>query len=156
MNGYGSHLPLFDLLFKAFPIKNVIEFGCGWFSTVYFLSKKVTLLSIEMQDVDWAHQISHRLNHNVLVAIGPDAFLNNAINYSCDLALVDGHAESRPEVVNLLFDKANIIVAHDFHKQKFYGWQRISKPDNYHMMVFANDKRSTACFIHESLLLNKF
>lgn len=156
MNGYGSHLPLLDMLFKSFKIKKVIEFGCGDFSTSFFLSKNASLISIEMQDPAWADKISKEHKIDVHKCIGPHEYKKLAVDWKCDLAFIDGHAESRPEVVNFMFGKAKIIVAHDYQKTAFYGWQRMAKHEDYHMIIFAADKRSSVCFIHNSMLLNKF
>ena len=156
MTGYGSHLPLLDLVFKSFKIEKVIEFGCGLYSTKFFKSKANELISIEMQELAWAWDISRQLDINVFTCIGPSNYKSLKIDWRCDLAFIDGHAESRPECVNFMFGKAKIIVAHDYQQAKFYGWHRINKPEDYHTMVFANDKRSTVCFIHNSLLINEF
>lgn len=156
MNGYGSHLPLMDMLFKAFQINKVIEFGCGKFSTAFFSELNVELISIEMQDEEWANKVKEDFNVEVILSLGALKFKEEIIDWECDLAFVDRHAESRPEAVNFMFGKAKVIVAHDYQKQKFYGWERINKPEDYHILVFAVGQRSSACFIHNSLLINSF
>jgi len=48
-----------------------------------------------------------------------------------DMAFVDAGIHLRGDIVNLLFDKVNIITAHDFNTLDIYGYSRISIPETY-------------------------
>jgi len=48
-----------------------------------------------------------------------------------DMAFVDPGIHLRGDIVNLLFNKVNIITAHDFHTKEIYGYSRITIPTNY-------------------------
>jgi predicted O-methyltransferase YrrM len=162
MSSYGSHIPMLEMLFKTFEIKKVVEFGTGMFSTVFFLKKKVDLFSIEMQFPEWIEQVNSKLvelgipKWNSTVEIGALQFLKNAKVVEkiqqCDLAFVDGHEESRADVVNYMFQKAKIIVAHDYNKTNYYNWNRVKLPENYTQVIFGVGKRSTAVWILNELI----
>jgi hypothetical protein len=53
----------------------------------------------------------------------------NVLEY--DMAFVDAGIHLRGDIVNLLFNKVNIITAHDFNTQNIYGYSRISTPQTY-------------------------
>tara|TARA_R110001592_G_scaffold6540_1_gene35134 strand:+ start:3249 stop:3896 length:648 start_codon:yes stop_codon:yes gene_type:complete len=58
--------------------------------------------------------------------------LINTLNISeYDMAFVDPGIHLRGDIVNLLFDKVNIITAHDFNIQPIYGYNRINIPPTY-------------------------
>ncbi|MDH5298166.1 MAG: hypothetical protein OEV91_04035 [Desulfobulbaceae bacterium] len=57
---------------------------------------------------------------------------------SFDLAFVDCGIHTRGDIVNLLFDKVDIIAAHDFNDSpEVYGWDIIKVPSNYKMVRFS-------------------
>ena len=58
-----------------------------------------------------------------------------------DIAFVDPGIHLRGEIVNALFGKVKIIVAHDTNAQflshkVYYGWHKINSPDNYEKIEF--------------------
>lgn len=53
----------------------------------------------------------------------------NILEY--DMAFVDAGIHLRGDIVNLLFNKVNIITAHDFNTRDIYGYSRISIPSTY-------------------------
>ncbi len=53
----------------------------------------------------------------------------NVLEY--DMAFVDAGIHLRGDIVNLLFNKVNIITAHDFNTRNIYGYSRISIPQTY-------------------------
>ncbi len=156
-SGYGSHLPILNLIFKAYPIKNVVEFGMGNFSTKYFMLKQCELMSVEMQDENWFVNLCKELlfdakdHWNPICELGAAAWKNIQYPQSIDLCFVDGHVDSRADCVNFMFNKALIIVAHDF-ECNVYHWENIIVPNNYRLIVYHNSAVQTAVYIHENLI----
>jgi predicted O-methyltransferase YrrM len=136
---YSTHLPMLALLVAAYKPKQIVEFGPGNFSTELFLNSGAKVKSIEMQEPAWYQAIKKKhaaqLKNDQLdlnFALGADAFLALEYPDNIDLAFIDGHAASRPETANLMFElNAKIIVVHDF-EYKGYGWERmIVNADKY-------------------------
>lgn len=158
MQGYGSHLPLFEMLFKAFKIEVILEYGMGDYSTLSFLKNGKTVHSIEMQEKQWFDKMISTINEPEInpdwiptLALQSDAWREVYTDNQFDLVFVDGALESRPHCVNFWFNKCKIIVAHDFNKS-CYHWEKIQKPDNYQLMIFGVGQRSTGVYIHNDLL----
>lgn len=155
---YSSHLPLLRVLIAAFKPKHIVEFGPGNFSTELFLNSGAKVMSIEMQESAWYQAIKKKhavqLKNNQLdlhLSLGADAFLSLEYPEHIDLAFIDGHADSRPETANLMFEKkAGIVIVHDF-EYKGYGWERMNVNANLYDTVIwkqrdpAND---TAGYFH--------
>jgi len=58
--------------------------------------------------------------------------LINTLNISeYDMAFVDPGIHLRGDIVNLLFNKIDIITAHDFYTKEIYGYSRINIPSTY-------------------------
>jgi hypothetical protein len=58
-------------------------------------------------------------------------------NKTYDVAFVDSAVIVRGSIVNALFDRVDIIVAHDFNAlPDIYGWTWIKTPSNYEQIVF--------------------
>lgn len=127
MNGFGSHLPLLEEIFKQRTINSVLEFGCGDFSTDFFLKNSNDVTSIEMQEKSWFDKISEKYSNDHrwkgILCLGPMEFLKLKY-FKIDLAFVDGHGDSRPDQINWIQNYTNIIVAHDTETYT-YQWERI-------------------------------
>jgi len=151
---YSTHLELLNFVFEHFKIKNVVEFGCGHFSTLFFLEKGVKLMSIEMQEKKWYDEINAYYGKysgfQLVFSPGAHGFKKLKID-NCDLCLVDGHLNSRPDTANFMFNKADIIICHDY-EHPVYKWERINKPANYRLMVYHYKNVKQAMFINEKLL----
>lgn len=66
-------------------------------------------------------------------------------NKSYDVAFVDAGIAVRGSIVNALFDRVDIIAAHDTNAlPKTYGWAWVKKPSNYERIVFTEG--SGTCF----------
>lgn len=139
---YSTHLSLLGVLLAAYQPKQIVEFGPGNFSTELFLKSGAKVMSIEMQEPAWYKAIKKKhaaqLKKNQLdlhLSLGADAFLALEYPYHIDLAFIDGHADSRPETANLMFEKkAGIVVVHDF-EYKGYGWERMNVNANLYDTV---------------------
>lgn len=154
---YGSHLDFLNEELEKAPDKiNVLEFGCGRFSTFTFLNcKKVKLVcSIEMQDKNYLNELKKEIKSKRWIYGFMETFKFAEMNaldfirwYKPHIALVDGHMDSRPECVNICVSmKVPVIVAHDF-QYPGYGWERIDLKGNYEKVVRTRpDGQQTAFF----------
>ena len=92
-NAYATHVPILIGLSRLREIKNVLEFGCGYYSTLTFLNRSVfpwleRLRSIE-NDATWSQRVAE--------------LAKNDVRWTLDL--VDGEiAESVPDVNLETFD----------------------------------------------------
>jgi hypothetical protein len=154
-NGFGSHLAILQEIFKLKKINSVLEFGCGDYSTDFFINNCEKVTSIEMQTQEWFNKVSdkykNKSNWKGILCIGRFEF--QKLKYEkVDLCFVDGHGDSRPEQINIIQPYTNIIVAHDTETWT-YHWERIMffKP----MHAFKHTKlqpHTTIWSIDESLI----
>jgi hypothetical protein len=67
-----------------------------------------------------------------------------------DVAFVDYGIHMRADMVNLLFNKVDIICAHDTGvSPKIYGWDKISPPNNYKRQQFKSEYLGTTFWIKD-------
>jgi hypothetical protein len=67
-----------------------------------------------------------------------------------ELALVDPGFHMRGDLVNELFDRVPIIVAHDTNiAPKIYGWEKVHTPSNYEKIVFTEGQGATFWIHHD-------
>ena len=80
--------------------------------------------------------------------------LDRALSYGpFDLAFVDYGIHLRADMVNMLFNKINIIAAHDTNvSPNIYGWNRIVIPLNYTKIVFNEEYLGTTFWIKNDML----
>jgi len=153
-SGYGTHLELLKIIFRAFEIKSVVEFGMGNFSTLYFLFKGCSVMSIEMQDKEWYYRMKEKIDSPIWAPLyiqSPGDIYH--INYPerIDFAFIDGHQDNRPECINLMFGLAPLIAAHDY-EYSGYGWERIERPPGYRQLIFSNNGLKTILFASKLVL----
>jgi len=136
MGSIDSHLPVLKKVLETIPAPgNILEFGCGDYSTPTILSAGHNLISVEQQDTDWLSYVAKTYgNHRWIgvLAIGPLAYRRLTWSGPYDLIIVDGHGESRPEVINsiIMGHLATKIIIHDT-QQPTYGWGRVKKEDGW-------------------------
>lgn len=137
ISGYGSHVPVISEIIDNFGIKDVMEFGTGFFSTGVFVDKCDTVLSFEMQYEDWFDKVSNEYSDKIekgvldIHCIIEDSGLQ-AIDYiknefpdrKYDMVFVDGAGGSRYNCANFAKDYTDLIVMHDT-EQPAYGWNKI-------------------------------
>jgi hypothetical protein len=68
LNDYATHVPILIGLARLREIKNVLEFGCGYYSTLTFLNRSAfphlkQLQSVE-NDASWAETIQEAARHD--------------------------------------------------------------------------------------------
>lgn len=147
---YSSHLPVFKHLFQLKKFSRILEFGLGFGSTPFFLENCDFLTSIEMQSENFYKKVYEVLKDDLKwdpkLAIGPEKFHDCDISFeSYDLVFVDGHGDSRPEVINHFFGKCSTIVTHDYETSS-YRWHLIQKPNDYKIFVCNENEPYTAIF----------
>jgi len=154
---YSTHLELLQFIFDYIgKQKNVVEFGMGNFSTKLLLNNSENLVSIEMQSEDWFNKMVEKFSSNKnwkpLKLLGPNLYTSCFFN-NTDFAFIDGHGETRPECVNLMFkNKVPVIIAHDT-EAGCYGWTRVSEPFEYDSFVFKKHENwSTVWSTNEDLI----
>jgi hypothetical protein len=139
------------MVIESFHPESVVEFGLGLFSTELLLTHCQEVMSVEMQSSEWYRRMvaMYHPRHawNPVLALGPYAFLGISYPKAIDLILVDGHGESRPEVVNFAFRLGcKMVIAHDT-EEAGYGWERVN-PCGYDRYDF-NSAPSTAVWLPE-------
>jgi len=133
---YGTHLPILTHILLNHTINNVIEFGPGHNSTPIFIKKCKKVQSIEMQNIAWYREIKEKYsanqNFSIDCSLSATGFYELEYIENPDLVFVDGHADSRPEVINFFKGKAPIIVTHDTNTPVL-RWERldIGETDGY-------------------------
>jgi rubredoxin len=132
-DGYGSHLPVLELLTPEGG--RALETGCGLYSTAFFVERCSYVLSYEMQEPAWAERVLKELNNpaNLDLIVSPGAahtiMLMEELEPNFDIALIDGHGESRPEQAMSAMELAPIVVCHDTEAGAWgYHWERIKAP----------------------------
>lgn len=141
--GYGSHVPVISEIIDNFGIKDVMEFGTGFFSTGVFVDKCDTVLSFEMQYDDWFEKVADRYSDEIdkgildIHCIIEDSGLqsieyikNEFPNRQYDMVFVDGAGGSRYNCANFAKDYTDLIVLHDT-EQPAYGWSKIVRDGDW-------------------------
>jgi hypothetical protein len=159
---YASHLPVLELLFKYSNIKDVFEYGCGSYSTKFFIDNAISVTSIEMNSLKWYNNIKLKLMSdrlNLLCMIGETEGIEyfNKVNKRFDLVFVDGDA--RLDCVKSAFGKSDIIAVHDlglrhFGKKKD-GWTILNAPDSYKIIVMRIKTTPTTIYTSSEGLFNQ-
>ncbi len=136
-DGYGTHYPILSEILNKFPVKNVLEFGTGFFSTGIFVEKCEKVLSIEMQYTDWAEKVKQKYADSISSGVlevqtiiedsGLKTIQHLKNTFGCkrfDMVFVDGAGGSRPNCANYAKTITDIIICHDT-EQPAYGWKNI-------------------------------
>lgn len=120
----ATHLPVLQEIFKTRKIKDVLEFGCGMFSTKFFVESGCNVTSIEMQHKEWFDKVSAEFpDIKLYLALGPMAWKGIKLFRRYDLIFVDGHGDSRPDCMMWAKDHTDLIIAHDT-EDGYYKWER--------------------------------
>lgn len=130
---FSTHLPVLVGLGIAFPVRSVLELGCGHHSTLTFLDKTIfsnleILHSLE-NDKSWADIIHSLVGADPRLKLTVvDGAISNELAHSdfsqYDLVFIDDSI-SIPERVNTMRQivkscaKGNIFVAHDFEQPAY-------------------------------------
>lgn len=134
-NTWGSHLYLFEKFFDVTNVKNIIEFGCGYFSTEYLSYNCDKLISIET-DEKYLNEISIKCRHrkNVMFFYEYPDKLDELLVKKPDLVFVDAKKEKRVPLAQWALDNnIEYIVLHDIEKPEVYHWDRLVIPEGYYI-----------------------
>lgn len=124
MDPTATHLPILESLLAGGGIKRVLEFGCGLYSTPLFRDRGCEVTAIEMQHEEWFDRVREACPEaDIRLALGPIAWIREALADRYDLIFVDGHGDSRPECLEWAKERADLIVAHDT-EHPYYCWHR--------------------------------
>ena len=154
VNGCASHLPVLYYLGTRVKVASVFEFGCGVFSTQFFVDWISEVESVEMQHQEWYDKI--KLVHGqcekfkISCMIGPEEAIDyfSSLSRRWDMVFVDGHGESRWKAVNSAFNKTDLIVAHDTEDPR-YHWDRVAVPAYWHRLDFKQLPVWTTVFVKQ-------
>jgi hypothetical protein len=114
-DGYGSHILVLGEICNNRPIKKVLEFGPGDYSTHFFVeTQKANLISIESGSIDWYHK-AKEINPNTLWMPDTQEVLAWAerLEEQFDLIFVDTLNDIRWQLVNRLQKNTHFVVVHD-------------------------------------------
>lgn len=129
----GSHIEYLTEIIDKFGVKDVVEFGCGDYSTALFVSKCASVLSIEMQNAEWFEKVMSQYidveSFRALYMPGPVEACEYVTTQTprVDLVFVDGHPE-RWRQVNAAFHVTDTIVVHDSEASYDYHWDLVNLP----------------------------
>ena len=153
---YASHLPVLKLIYSLRNYYNVLEFGCGNYSTKYFIYNCKNVTSIEMQNEQWFNKIKTEVNDNTFYMPKKEGveWLKNTKDIY-DLILVDGI--NRVDCINASFGRTDIIVLHDIGLKaiKCKSYQGIQNNNGYEFLLMNMDYPNTGIFTKDIELADK-
>lgn len=153
---YSTHLPVLKSIPKIFKIERVLEFGCGYFSTLEFLKKDYFpdlnyLLSLESVE-EWGAKIVSEIDDDRLEMIIASELelLDIAVKYGkFDLALIDGDtAEYRVPSFEKALQVCDILVAHDTENSY---WDPIRDTSGFFKYQYTKLTPNTSLFIKDTV-----
>jgi hypothetical protein len=104
------------------PIKSVIEFGAGIYSSKLFMDRNVfplleSLVSFE-DAPNWAHNVWSADPRHALVITQPDGFEMHSAKMKADFVFVDsGPGSDRVKLVQHGLKLAPVVAVHDYLEQ---------------------------------------
>jgi len=161
---YSSHLIVLDAIFKSVSIKNVFEYGCGLYSTKFFVDNAISVESVEMQSQEWYEKIKNEMantskNLSLKCMLGADDAIKyfDQLNKKYDLVFVDGWGgQGRVKCVEHAFNKTPIIVVHDVYCKKPNKYIKNMKVDSkYKYIEIEVRKPHTGIYTTNINLINK-
>jgi hypothetical protein len=134
MDEYATHLPVLKKAVEVFKPKKIIEHGCGDYSTPFLALAGE--LSFTEDDPHWATQVMKQ--HDLQLAkYYPRDDLVDLDLAGFDLAFIDGKRQGRgPSVQYCLDNNVPVIIYHDSHLSRHYGYETLVIPDTYHQVGF--------------------
>lgn len=128
---YNTHLPVLYALGTTFPIRQIIELGCGIYSTPTFCNREVypfmeRMLSIE-DSVTWAEGIREACPDKRLIIAPVPRFDGWLLPYAqnmrgVDLIFIDDTGKRRrAETIRFISELhvSGLVVIHDYHQPAY-------------------------------------
>ena len=157
MNKYATHLPILEAIYDVFKFQKVFEFGCGYYSTSFFVEHCNEIESVEMQHKMWYDEISENIKSEKLklyCLLGEvDAIELLKTKGKYDLILIDGIA--RANSIMESFKHTDLIVVHDTSKRAVRRYsQQISMPLGWEFKNFTKYRPHTGFYTNNKELLS--
>ena len=124
---YGTHIPLLKIVAANFCITSVIEFGCGNYSTLTFLNKKIfkdlkSIVSLECKK-KWYKIIKRKVKDNRFKIIynNEEKLLEIAKTHApSDLVFVDGKSRvMREKTAFYGRNFSDLVILHDAENPEY-------------------------------------
>ena len=127
-------------------------------STPYFLKKLCELTSIEHEEI-WATKFWGRDNPYHKVRVYPLGLMATVLEKELkgkvfDLILIDNDKTDRVNPAQGAFGRSDIIVWHDT-QNPIYGFNKVTVPGDYKMVVFNFSPAHTSVFVKSKELFDK-
>lgn len=137
-NPYATHLPVLLGLARLYPVRRVLELGCGFNSTLTFLNRAAfgnlqSLVSYE-NDPQWARQVAARAGNDSRLTLhqvaGPIHTVVRGLDLGdYDLVLVDDATEAaqRAATIRAVAGRcpaACLVAIHDFEVEAYQSAAR--------------------------------
>ena len=157
---YSTHLKYLNDIFNIKgKLKNIVEFGTGYYSTELLINNGLDVMSIEMQSEEWYNSVKNKFsyykNWKCYNLIGAFEFNNIEYPENIDMSFVDGHGDSRPECINMMMEKnCPIIVAHDT-EEPGYRWDKVKNDLGYDKLDFKEYVNWTTLWTKDKYLLDQ-
>ena len=132
-NPYATHLPILVALGVIIPIRRVLEFGCGQFSTLAFLDRTVfpDLMQVDSyeDDPDWSQRMVNAISHDprFRLQLVPHPVSTSAAQVlleGYDLIFIDDSTcwQDRAATIRQVADRCSSsshVVIHDYEVQPY-------------------------------------
>jgi len=159
----SSHLGVLELIFKHSNVKSVFEYGCGNYSTNFFIKNAESIISVEMNRMAWVDKLKNEIKSdklNLLFIRGLAAIeYFKSTNKTYDLVFVDGDGRLRLNCVFNSFGKAETIAVHDVNltwkRARHKGWLNMEVPGDYKVITMNIAYPSTTVYTRNDNLLTE-
>lgn len=161
----STHLDVLNDVINIAKIKNVLEFGGGYWSTSLFLNKCESVMTIEqgqnvpMEDnVSWEKKLEvlyeKNPRWNYVISPGPESWKNLKFN-KCEMVFIDGFPSSRFEILQYFIDhECPIIVAHDTEHDGF-DWSKVDIKEYKRIDYCGYEENKTSLWTKDQLIINE-
>lgn len=159
----ASHLPVLELIFNHSDVRNVFEYGCGIYSSSFFVNHAESVISVEMNKKAWYDKVKKEIKSekfNLLFISGLNAIeYFKSTNKNYDLVFVDGDGVLRKDCVYNAFGKADTIAVHDvdltWKRWKHKGWLDMVVPNDYKVITMKTEEPSTTVYTKNQKLFDE-
>jgi hypothetical protein len=135
---WGTHVEVLRALIEQVPIRSVLEFGMGMYSTPMLVERIDKVFAVEQSDPDWVAYVRKLCDGKGELFFEPSSTKAlEMFGTDWDMAFVDGKREERlPALQGCLDARIPFIVAHDMNQTDWYQYHRVVKPKGYFFSCF--------------------